>query len=81
MNKKDSLGDRMKTYESVSKSYLTRKTPVIIRLDGCHFHTFTKIGTFQLFFAINNNMGGNLYRNSFSFRTDIPHQWTKHHIC
>jgi tRNA(His) 5'-end guanylyltransferase len=42
MNKKDSLGDRMKTYESVSKSYLTRKTPVIIRLDGCHFHTFTK---------------------------------------
>ena len=39
---KDSLGDRMKTYEAVSKNYLTRRTPVIARLDGCHFHTFTK---------------------------------------
>ena len=38
---KDSLGDRMKTYEAVPKNYLTRRTPVIIRLDGCHFHTFT----------------------------------------
>lgn len=40
--KKDLLGDRMKTYESASRHYLTRRTPVIIRLDGCHFHTFTK---------------------------------------
>ncbi len=40
--KKDSLGDRMKTYESVSRTFLTRRTPVIIRLDGSHFHTFTK---------------------------------------
>lgn len=40
---KDNLGDRMKhNYEEVSKSRLTRRTPVIIRLDGCHFHTFTK---------------------------------------
>ena len=40
---KDSLGDRMKTfYENRSKTYLTRRTPVIIRLDGCHFHTFTR---------------------------------------
>lgn len=41
-NKKDSLGDRMKTYENVTRVYLTRRTPVIIRLDGCHFHTFTR---------------------------------------
>ena len=40
--KKDSLGDRMKRYESVSKSTLVSRMPVIIRLDGCHFHTFTK---------------------------------------
>lgn len=40
--KKDSLGDRMKTYESVSKNYLMRRTPVIIRLDGKAFHTFTR---------------------------------------
>jgi tRNA(His) 5'-end guanylyltransferase len=32
----------MKQYEAVSKSCLIRRTPVIIRLDGCHFHTFTK---------------------------------------
>ena len=42
-NKNDSLGDRMKlNYENRSKTYLTRRTPVIIRLDGCHFHTFTR---------------------------------------
>ena len=39
----DELGDRMKNYyENRSKTYLTRRTPVIIRIDGCHFHTFTK---------------------------------------
>ena len=39
----DTLGDRMKEYyENRSKSYLTRRTPVIIRIDGCHFHTYTK---------------------------------------
>lgn len=31
---KDSLGDRMKTYEYVTRNYLTRRTPAIIRLDG-----------------------------------------------
>ena len=42
-NKKDSLGDRMKSnYENRSKTYLTRRTPVIIRLDGRAFHTFTR---------------------------------------
>lgn len=42
-NKKDSLGDRMKNnYENRAKTYLTRRTPVIIRLDGKAFHTFTK---------------------------------------
>lgn len=40
---KDKLGDRMKSnYESRSKTFLTRRTPVIIRLDGKAFHTFTK---------------------------------------
>jgi len=37
-----SLCDRMKQYEAVSKTRLIRRMPVIIRLDGCHFHTFTK---------------------------------------
>lgn len=41
-NKKDDLGDRMKGYEDISRSYLTRRVPVIIRLDGKSFHTFTR---------------------------------------
>lgn len=40
--KKDSLGDRMKTYEGVTRNYLTRRIPVIIRVDGKAFHSFTK---------------------------------------
>lgn len=39
---KDSLGDRMKTYEAVPKNYLTRRTPVIVRLDGKACHSFTR---------------------------------------
>lgn len=41
-NKKDSLGDRMKQYEYVTRTYLTRKMPVIIRVDGKSFHSFTR---------------------------------------
>jgi tRNA(His) 5'-end guanylyltransferase len=42
-NKRDSLGDRMKNnYENRAKTYLLRRTPVIIRLDGKAFHTFTR---------------------------------------
>lgn len=42
MNKNDNLGDRMKIYENVTRTYLTRRTPVIIRIDGKAFHTFTR---------------------------------------
>jgi tRNA(His) 5'-end guanylyltransferase len=39
----DSLGDRMKTnYENPCRFYLTRRTPVVIRVDGRAFHTFTR---------------------------------------
>lgn len=42
-NKNDSLGDRMKNnYENRAKTYLVRRMPVIIRLDGKAFHSFTK---------------------------------------
>ena len=42
-NKKDSLGDRMKSnYENRAKTYLVRRQPVILRLDGKAFHTFTR---------------------------------------
>lgn len=41
--KKDSLGNRIKSnYEDRQRFYLTRRTPVIMRLDGKAFHTFTK---------------------------------------
>jgi len=43
MGYNDSLGDRMKdNYESVTQSTLLRRTPVVIRVDGKAFHTFTK---------------------------------------
>jgi tRNA(His) guanylyltransferase len=38
----DSLGDRMKRYEITSQNLLTRFVPVIIRIDGKAFHTFTR---------------------------------------
>ena len=41
-HKNDSLGDRMKGYENISRACLTRRVPVIIRLDGKAFHTFTR---------------------------------------
>ena len=38
----DSLGERIKSnYENRSKTGLIKRMPAIIRLDGCHFHTFT----------------------------------------
>ena len=41
-NNKDSLGDRTKGYENISRIYLTRRTPIVIRIDGKAFHTFTR---------------------------------------
>lgn len=38
---KTSIGNRMKAYERVTKAKLMRRTPVIIRLDGKAFHTWT----------------------------------------
>lgn len=39
----DALGDRMKSfYEDRYRIYLTRRMPVIIRVDGNSFHTFTR---------------------------------------
>lgn len=41
-NNADSLGDRMKEYEGTTQTRLLRRTPVILRLDGRAFHTWTK---------------------------------------
>lgn len=38
----DDLGTRMKEYESRNQYFLQKRTPVIIRVDGRSFHTFTK---------------------------------------
>lgn len=38
----DSLGDRMKGYEDLSRIKLMKRAPTIIRLDGKAFHTFLK---------------------------------------
>lgn len=40
---KDEIMERMKeNYENRAKTYLIRRTPVIIRIDGKAFHTYTK---------------------------------------
>jgi len=39
---KDGLGSRMKEYERVTKQFIPPKNYTIIRLDGCHFHSYTK---------------------------------------
>lgn len=41
-NSKDSLGDRQKGYENIWKTKLPRRMPMIIRVDGKAFHTYTK---------------------------------------
>ncbi len=42
MTKSGSLSVRMKGYENISRIYLTKRTPVIIRVDGKAFHTLTR---------------------------------------
>ena len=42
MKRLDSLGERMKKYEYVTRTHLITRCPVIIRIDGKSFHTFTK---------------------------------------
>lgn len=39
---KDNLGDRIKDYENITRHYLVKKMPVVIRVDGKSFHTLTK---------------------------------------
>lgn len=42
-NSKDTLGDRMKThYEDAYRQILPKRMPVILRIDGKSFHTYTK---------------------------------------
>ena len=38
----DSLGDRMKRYEAVYNQRATRRMPLVVRVDGKAFHTFTE---------------------------------------
>ena len=38
----NSLGDRMKEYERATETRLTRRLPMIVRLDGKAFHSWTK---------------------------------------
>lgn len=42
MSDTSELAKRMKDYEFVTRDYLMKRVPVIVRLDGVAFHTFTK---------------------------------------
>jgi tRNA(His) 5'-end guanylyltransferase len=37
-----SLGERMKGYENINRTHITPRTPIIIRVDGKAFHSYTK---------------------------------------
>lgn len=41
MTSQDTLGDRMKSYELAFRVVLPRRLPVVIRIDGKAFHTYT----------------------------------------
>lgn len=36
------IGERMKSYEQVFSHKFTKRSPLIVRVDGRHFHTFTR---------------------------------------
>lgn len=38
----DTLGDRIKAYENITRTFLPRRSNVVIRIDGKAFHTYTK---------------------------------------
>lgn len=40
--KTDALGNRMKKYEYITRTHLVPRMPVVIRIDGKAFHSFTK---------------------------------------
>lgn len=42
MTSKDSLGDRMKSYEAPYMQRTVPRIPMVIRVDGSHFHSFTR---------------------------------------
>lgn len=42
MSTKDALGDRMKTYEVTTRTFLPKRSYTIIRIDGKAFHTYTR---------------------------------------
>lgn len=42
MAKADPFGDRMKSYEKPYLQHTVPRVPMVIRVDGCHFHSFTK---------------------------------------
>lgn len=42
MTNKDSLGDRIKRYENVTRNFATPRMPLIIRCDSRAFHTLTR---------------------------------------
>lgn len=42
INQDNNLSTRMKRYEASSKILLSRRSYVILRIDGAHFHTYTK---------------------------------------
>ena len=65
MIKKDSLGDRMKGFENAFRTSLPGRMPVILRLDGKAFHSYTR--KFEKPYDVK-------IRDAFIFATDLLFQ-------
>ena len=76
---RSSIGTRMKSYEDAQKTYLTRRMPVMIRVDGNAFHTFTRgferpfDSIMEDYFIPENELPEN-HRNNLSPRTLDPEE-------
>ena len=68
MSDKTSLGDRIKNnYEVRARTSLTRRMPVIARLDGKAFHTYTK--------GLNRPFDDGLIEDMIEWGTSIRGAW------
>ncbi len=62
MTTKDRLGDRMKGYEMAARTTLPRRMPLIIRVDGKSFHTYTRDCDRPFDWSLSNAMGSTAVR-------------------
>ena len=85
MIKKDSLGDRMKEfYENRYRFYFPNRLPIIVRIDGKAFHTYTKglnLPFDKIFMTAMQNTTLDLVKNIYTYPTKHPRFMAKQEHC